>query len=194
MRVISEVIRKTDFLGRGVLWDNVKYPRPVWLPNSLPSPAHICDAPLPSDPCLPVFVFSYHYLVILSSVCDDPGTQNREWTGGAHCDFPSTVRRATALTCRGCNRHQQSDNCSSSWNNTAKSGSPTSVAVSEYPCWLKRGVGFCEYSLAVSCQFCLQACKPCSPLKSVTWLCMAVISGWNRNLSVSICFEGAKYN
>lgn len=119
MRVISEVIRKTDFLGGSVIWDNVKYPRPVWLPNSLPSPAHICDAPLPSDPCLPVFVFSYHYLVILSSVCDDPGTQNREWTGGAHRDFPSTVRRATALTCRGCNRHQQSDNCSSSWNSTA---------------------------------------------------------------------------
>lgn len=75
-----------------------------------------------------------------------------------------------------------------------QSGSPTSVALSEYPCWLKQSVGFCEYSLAVSCQFCLQACKPCSLLKSVTWLCMTVISGWNRNLSVSICFEGAKYN
>lgn len=41
MTVISEVIRKTDFLGGGVLWDNVKYPRPVLLPNSFPSLALI---------------------------------------------------------------------------------------------------------------------------------------------------------
>lgn len=148
----------------------------------------------PLTPCLSVFVFSYHYCVILSWVCGDPAAQTRGWIGAAHCCLPSTVRRATALTCRGRNRHQRSDNCSPSWKSMAQSGSLTSVAVAEYPCWLKQGVGFCAYSLAVSCRFCLWACKPCSPLKTVTWLCMTVISGWNRNLSVSICFEGAKYN
>lgn len=144
-------------------------------------------------PCLPVFVFSSHSCYPFSSVwwCRRP-----DWRVSRSSTLlpPKHSQEGTAPTGRDCDRHQQSDNCSPSWNSMAQSGSLPSVAVAEYLCWLKQGVGFCEYSLAVSCWFCLQACKPCSPLKSVTWLCMTVISGWNRKLSGSICFEGAKYN
>lgn len=153
----------------------------LWCTSSFWRPACLC--------------LSFHITSMLSfQQCVMIQEPRPEWTGGARCGLPSTVSRATALTCRGCNRLQQSDNCSSSWNSMAQSGSLTSLAVSEYPCWMEQGVGFCEYFLAVSGRFCLRACKPCSPLKSVTWLCMTVISGWNTNLSASICFEGAKCN
>lgn len=176
------------------MWNTQGMGMGIWLPNSLPSPVHLwcISSSWPSA----YLCLSFHITAVLSFDQDVMIQEPREWTGGAHCGLPATLRRATALACRGWNRHQQSDNCSSSWNSmgTRKSGSLTSAAVSEYPCWMKQGAGFCEYSLAVSCWFCLQACKACSPLKSVTWLCMTVISGWNRNLSVSICFEGDKYN
>lgn len=146
-------------------------------------------------PSVSVSVFSYHYLLLsfqqhVMIQKPRPESEEEQHTVASQ----ATGRRAIAFTCRGCNRHQHSLTIiplpETAWHNLVL----ISITVCEYPCWMKQGVGFCEYSLVVSSQFCLQAYKPCSPLKSVTWLCMTVISGWNRNLSVSICFEGAKYN
>lgn len=69
-------------LGRGSLWATVKFSRYIGLPNRLPSPAHICDVPLPSV-LLRVSVFLHHYLLLTFQQC----VMIQKPRGGAH--FPS---------------------------------------------------------------------------------------------------------